>query len=130
MLKNFFPLMWIASKAKTIQTTSHAFCVLYGSLRERFFSIAWQSSELPFSGLSFANLRISLLLFLIPLAFCGAYFLRTQLCKYRNPLLLFHRLIFSTSELTFSHQTLNHSTQFQLFQQQISFPLHAFAEGI
>jgi hypothetical protein len=31
--------------------------------------------------------------------------------------------------VSFSHRTLIHSTQLLLFQQQISFPFHAFAEG-
>ena len=92
-------------------------------------SIAWQSSDLPFSVLNRANIKISLLLFLNPLAYRRAYFLCDQLGKRQTPLLLFLRLIFSTSTLAFSHQTLIHSTQFPLFQQQISFPLHAFAEG-
>jgi hypothetical protein len=42
------------------------------------FSLAWQSSELPFLALDLANLRISLLFFLDSLAFRRAYFLRTQ----------------------------------------------------
>ncbi len=53
--------------------------------------------------LSSANLRFLLLLFLNPLAFRQAYFLRTQLGKHQNFLLLFRRLMFST--LAFSHRT-------------------------
>ena len=82
-----------------------------------------------FSALSLVNIRIPLLIFPKPLAYCRVYFLRTQLGKHRNLLLIFCRLIFSTSALDFSHRTLNHSTQLLLFLQQIYFPLFAFAEG-
>ena len=87
------------------------------------------ATHLSFSALSFANIRSSLLLFLNSLAFRRAYFLRAQLGKHQPPLLLFRRLMFSTSTLAFSHQTLIHSTQLLLFLQQIFFPLLAFAEG-
>jgi hypothetical protein len=69
------------------------------------------------------------LLFPKHLAYYRAYFLHSKLGKYRNPLLLFHRLIFSTSELAFSHRNLIHSTQLSPFQQQVSFSAEAFAEG-
>ena len=85
------------------------------------FSRAWQSSGLPFSAISFANIRISLLLFLNPLAFRRAYFLRTHFGKYQDSLLLFHRLIFSTSALAFSYRTLIHSTQFRSFNNRFLF---------
>ena len=85
--------------------------------------------RVSFSALSLVNIRISLLLFPKPLAYCRAYFFRTQLGKHRNLLLLFRRLIFSTSALAFSHRTLIHSTQLPFFQHQISFPLLTFAEG-
>ena len=71
----------------------------------------WWWSELPFSTLNFANIRILLLLFLNPVAVCRAYFLPIQLGKHQNPLLLFRRLMFSTSVLAFSHRNLSHSTQ-------------------
>ncbi len=65
-----------------------------------------------------------------PLAFRRANFLRTQLDKHQDSLLLFCGLIFSTSAQAFSHRTLIHNTQLLLFQQQVCFPLHAFAGGI
>ncbi len=109
------------------------------------FKMLWKSSVLLFSALDLANLRILLLLFPNPLAYCRAYFLSIQLCNHQNPLLIFrsfsgfhdglwkssillfhgnpafHRLIFSTSALDLSHQTLSHSAQLLLFSQQIIF---------
>jgi hypothetical protein len=63
------------------------------------------------------------LLFQNALEFCRAYFLSFKLGNHQNALLLFHRLIFSTSESAFSHRNLIHSTQLSLFQQQFYFPL-------
>jgi hypothetical protein len=61
------------------------------------------------------------LLFPKHLAYYRAYFLHSKPGNYRNPLLLFRRLMFSTSALAFSHQTLIHSTQLSLFQYQLFF---------
>ena len=91
------------------------------SLALRFFN-GVAVIELPFSAISFEKPQY-FLLFHNSLEFCRAYFLCFKLGKHQNLLLLFRRLIFSTSALAFSHRTLIHSTQLLLFQQQISFPL-------
>jgi hypothetical protein len=114
------PLHWHGSNSnflfqQSVSQTSEFCCCS--------FSILLHFVELTFSTLSLVSIKILLLLFPKPLEYCRAYFLRNQLGKYRNPLLLFRRLIFSTSALDFSHQTLIHSTQILLFQQQFYFPL-------
>ena len=90
-----------------------------------FFSIAWQSSELFFLHSALQTSEFRFWLFLNPLVFRQAYFFNTHLGKHQDLLLLFHRLMFSTSALAFSHRTLMHNTQFPFFQQGIYFPLIA-----
>jgi hypothetical protein len=107
---------------------SYSQCIRQPFIISRCFSLEIHDNcQTSFFALNYANFRVPLLLFLDSLVFRRTYFHHTQLSKHQTPLLLFYRLIFSTSALDFSHQTLIHSTQFSLFPQQFSFPLRAFA---
>ncbi len=121
ILEEFRQVDWLVIKIKQVP-----FLLISCS---SLFQWRGSSSELPYSALNLVKPQNFAFALSKPLAFCRAYFLRIQLGKHQNSLLLFRRLIFSTSVLAFSHRTLIHSTQFLLFQQQISFPMHAFAEG-